>query len=164
VPKLRVHNFSVSVDGYAAGPDQSLDNPLGVRGEELHNWFVVTRTFRKMSGERAAMRALMIVSPLPVRKAWARPSWAAICSDPSAANGPTTSGRAGGAMIRRTTIRRSSLRITRASRSRWRAEPSSTSSPTASKQPWSRHTRRPAGRTYGLPAAPPRSSTICARD
>jgi dihydrofolate reductase len=49
--KLRVHNFSVSVDGYAAGPDQSLDNPLGVRGEELHNWLVVTRTFRKMSGE-----------------------------------------------------------------------------------------------------------------
>jgi hypothetical protein len=51
VPKLRVHNFSVSVDGYAAGPDQSLDNPLGVGGEELHNWLVVTRTFRKMSGE-----------------------------------------------------------------------------------------------------------------
>jgi hypothetical protein len=38
-------------DGYAAGPDQSLDNPLGVGGEELHNWFVATRTFRKMYGE-----------------------------------------------------------------------------------------------------------------
>jgi len=50
VPKLRVHNFSVSLDGYAAGPDQSLDNPLGC-GEELHNWMVVTRTFHKMSGE-----------------------------------------------------------------------------------------------------------------
>jgi dihydrofolate reductase len=36
---------------YAAGPDQSLDNPLGVRGEELHNWLVATRTFRKMFGE-----------------------------------------------------------------------------------------------------------------
>ncbi|HJY45602.1 MAG TPA: hypothetical protein VJ301_13345 [Propionibacteriaceae bacterium] len=30
MPKLRVHNFSVSLDGYAAGPDQSLDNPLGL--------------------------------------------------------------------------------------------------------------------------------------
>jgi dihydrofolate reductase len=51
MPKLRVHNFSVSLDGYGAGPDQSLDTPLGVGGEELHNWFVATRTFHKMSGE-----------------------------------------------------------------------------------------------------------------
>ena len=36
--KLRVHNFSVSLDGYAAGPDQGLDNPLGVGGMQLHNW------------------------------------------------------------------------------------------------------------------------------
>ena len=32
MPKLRVHNFALSVDGYAAGPSQSLDNPLGVGG------------------------------------------------------------------------------------------------------------------------------------
>ena len=38
MPKLRVHNFSVSLDGYGAGPDQNLDTPLGVGGEELHNW------------------------------------------------------------------------------------------------------------------------------
>src|SRR5215213_3896993 len=50
MPKLRVHNFSVSVDGFGAGHDQSLDNPLGVRGEELHNWALATRTFRKMFG------------------------------------------------------------------------------------------------------------------
>jgi dihydrofolate reductase len=51
VPKLRVHNFSVSLDGYAAGSDQSLDNPLGVGGEELHNWMFATRTFHKIFGE-----------------------------------------------------------------------------------------------------------------
>jgi hypothetical protein len=51
VPKLRVHNFSVSLDGYAAGPDQALDNPLGVGGMQLHNWAFATRTFREMWGE-----------------------------------------------------------------------------------------------------------------
>jgi dihydrofolate reductase len=51
VPKLRVHNFSVSLDGYGAGPDQSLDEPLGVGGEQLHNWLVATPTFHKLYGE-----------------------------------------------------------------------------------------------------------------
>jgi len=36
--KVRVRNFSISLDGFAAGPDQSLDNPLGVGGEDLHQW------------------------------------------------------------------------------------------------------------------------------
>jgi len=36
VTKLRVHNLSVSLDGYAAGPDQDRENPLGVGGERLH--------------------------------------------------------------------------------------------------------------------------------
>jgi len=49
--KLRIHTFSVSLDGYAAGPDQNLDNPLGVGGEQLHNWAFATRTFRQMFGE-----------------------------------------------------------------------------------------------------------------
>jgi dihydrofolate reductase len=52
MPKLRVHNFSISLDGYGAGPDQTLENPLGVGGEALHKWFVVTRTFRRMIGEK----------------------------------------------------------------------------------------------------------------
>ena len=38
MPKLRVHNFSISIDGYVAGPDQSLDNPLGKGGKKLHEW------------------------------------------------------------------------------------------------------------------------------
>lgn len=38
VTKLRVHSFALSLDGYAAVPDQSTKDPLGVRGEELHEW------------------------------------------------------------------------------------------------------------------------------
>jgi dihydrofolate reductase len=44
--RVRVGNFSISLDGYGAGPEQSLDDPLGVGGEQLHEWFVATRTFR----------------------------------------------------------------------------------------------------------------------
>ncbi|CAM5773488.1 DNA-binding protein [Labrys miyagiensis] len=48
--KLVVRAFSVSLDGYGAGPDQSLDNPLGVGGMKLHEWAFATRTFRTMFG------------------------------------------------------------------------------------------------------------------
>ena len=51
MPKLRVHNFAISLDGYGAGPRQTPKEPLGVGGEELHNWFVHTRTFRAMGGK-----------------------------------------------------------------------------------------------------------------
>ena len=51
MPKLRVHNFSMSLDGYGAGPDQSLENPLGVGGERLHDWVFTTRGGRQMIGE-----------------------------------------------------------------------------------------------------------------
>ena len=49
--KLRVHCFAVSFDGFGAGPDQDVKNPLGVGGEDLHQWFVPTRTFQKMVGK-----------------------------------------------------------------------------------------------------------------
>jgi dihydrofolate reductase len=48
MPKLRVHCFAVSLDGYGAGPGQDLDNPLGVGGVALHDWAFATRTFRQM--------------------------------------------------------------------------------------------------------------------
>jgi len=51
VPKLRVAAFSVSLDGYGAGPDQSLENPLGVGGKSLHEWAFATKTFRAMFGQ-----------------------------------------------------------------------------------------------------------------
>ena len=43
MPKLLVRNFSISLDGFGAGPSQSLDNPLGVGGGLLHEWIFATR-------------------------------------------------------------------------------------------------------------------------
>jgi dihydrofolate reductase len=51
VPKLRVCSFAISLDGYGAGPEQSLENPLGVGGMALHEWAFATRTFRGMFGQ-----------------------------------------------------------------------------------------------------------------
>lgn len=48
--RVRVASFSISLDGYGAGPDQSQKEPLGVGGEALHEWIVPTQTFRGMSG------------------------------------------------------------------------------------------------------------------
>ena len=49
--RLKVRSFGVSLDGYAAGPDQSLSHPLGVRGPELMEWFFHSRLFREMQGQ-----------------------------------------------------------------------------------------------------------------
>jgi dihydrofolate reductase len=49
--KLRAGCFSLSLDGFGAGPDQSPDNPLGEGGEALHEWFVPTRTFQQVHGK-----------------------------------------------------------------------------------------------------------------
>lgn len=43
--RVRVHNFTISLDGYGAGPRQTREEPLGVGGEALHGWYVRTRTF-----------------------------------------------------------------------------------------------------------------------
>ena len=49
--KVRVQGFAVSMDGYGAGPDQDLQNPLGVRGPEMMQWFFPTRVFQEVHGE-----------------------------------------------------------------------------------------------------------------
>ena len=50
--KVRAAAFGISADGYGAGPEQNLDQPLGRGGEQLFRWFFPTRTFRRMhSGE-----------------------------------------------------------------------------------------------------------------
>jgi dihydrofolate reductase len=51
MPKLRVASFAVSIDGYGAGPDQSLETPLGIGGSDLHEWFYPTDTFQMMMGK-----------------------------------------------------------------------------------------------------------------
>jgi dihydrofolate reductase len=49
--KLVVRSFSLSLDGYGAGPRQDLQNPLGVGGPEMFGWFMPTRTWRHMQGQ-----------------------------------------------------------------------------------------------------------------
>jgi len=46
--KLKVAAFSVSIDGFGAGPDQGLEQPMGVGGMALHEWLLGTRTFQVM--------------------------------------------------------------------------------------------------------------------
>jgi dihydrofolate reductase len=49
--RVRVHNFTISLDGYGAGPRQTRETPLGVGGEELHQWYFPTATFQRMMGK-----------------------------------------------------------------------------------------------------------------
>ena len=48
--RVRVGGFSISIDGFGAGPEQSLENPLGLGGRELHQWIFGTRFFQTMIG------------------------------------------------------------------------------------------------------------------
>ena len=90
--RLRVASFSVSLDGFGAGPDQSLEQPLGVGGEALHEWVFPTRTFRRMFrgqdgttgvDDRFAARGFEGVGAWilgrnmfgPIRGAWPDDSW-----------------------------------------------------------------------------------------
>lgn len=45
--RVRVESFTISLDGYGAGPNQDVDNPLGVGGTELHQWLFPTRTLQQ---------------------------------------------------------------------------------------------------------------------
>lgn len=49
--KIRVDCFAISADGFGAGPEQSLQNPMGAGGHDLHQWFLPTRTFQQMLGK-----------------------------------------------------------------------------------------------------------------
>ena len=55
---LRVHNFSISVDGFGTGEPQSQDAPFGHAGERLHEWMFTTRFWREMVGEAGGTRGL----------------------------------------------------------------------------------------------------------
>jgi dihydrofolate reductase len=53
MPRFRVNAFAISIDGFGAGPNQSLDHPLGVGGTALHKWVFGTRTFQKLHADFA---------------------------------------------------------------------------------------------------------------
>jgi dihydrofolate reductase len=79
--ELRVHNFSISLDGYGAGPDQGMENPLGVGGEQLHEWIFsdsatdTDRRFRAL-GEEGIGATIMGRNMFgPVRGGWGDENW-----------------------------------------------------------------------------------------
>jgi dihydrofolate reductase len=55
---VRVAAFSISIDGFGAGPRQDLNNPLGVRGFELHYWFQNTEVFKRMHGQTGGVQGV----------------------------------------------------------------------------------------------------------
>lgn len=92
MPKLVVRCFSISLDGFGAGPDQSLENPLGIGGTSLPQWFFPTRTFQRMFGteegtvgtdDQFAVRGLENIGAWiigrnmfgPVRGPWPNDDW-----------------------------------------------------------------------------------------
>jgi dihydrofolate reductase len=56
--QVKVAAFTVSLDGFGAGPGQGLKNPLGVRGEELHTWFTGTEGFKKTFGQSGGVKGI----------------------------------------------------------------------------------------------------------
>jgi dihydrofolate reductase len=56
--RVRVAAFSISLDGFGAGPRQDLNNPLGVRGLELHQWFLNTESFKKIHGQTGGTQGI----------------------------------------------------------------------------------------------------------
>src|SRR2546423_6348619 len=51
--RVRVHNFTISLDGYGAVPHQTREDPLGGGGETMHEWFIPTRAFQRINGKTA---------------------------------------------------------------------------------------------------------------
>src|SRR5271167_4037160 len=49
---VKVASFSVSLDGFSAGPDQDINNPLGLRGPEIFDWYFKTKSFNKMHAQQ----------------------------------------------------------------------------------------------------------------
>src|SRR6185503_17727591 len=82
--RVRVESFTISLDGYGAGPNQDVSNPLGVGGTDLHQWLLPTRTFqRALFDEDFASRGFQNVGAWilgrnmfgPVRGPWPDMNW-----------------------------------------------------------------------------------------
>jgi hypothetical protein len=87
MPKLRVDAFSVSIDGYGAGPNQCKDHPLGENGMDLPEWFFETPTFRKMQGQEGGRDGLDETFAARQARRWrlhSRPKHVRSCARPLA--------------------------------------------------------------------------------
>lgn len=89
--RVRVHNLSVSLDGFAVGAGQSLQSPFGHAEDRLTRWLFGTRTFHAMRGEPGGSHGVDEAFASDWGQASARKSWAATSSGPSAVRGPTRS-------------------------------------------------------------------------
>jgi dihydrofolate reductase len=58
--RVRVESFAISLDGYGAGPNQDLNNPLGIGGTDLHQWFIPTRTSTTLTSASAWRNSTII--------------------------------------------------------------------------------------------------------
>lgn len=116
--KLRVNAFSVSLDGYGAGPDQSLDYPLGVGGLVLHDWIFSPRTVQRevMHNEDSETGIGDDFSARARLPTWAHGFWGATCSAQAAGRGRMMVGKAGGGITHPIMYRSLCLRTTRAQR------------------------------------------------
>jgi hypothetical protein len=101
MPKVRVAGFGVSLDGFSAGTEQSIDNPLGKRGPEIFQWFFHTKTFHAMHSQDGGSTDIDDEFAFFVRWTISVRSFSVVtCSVPCAGLGMTTPGRVGGAIIR----------------------------------------------------------------
>jgi hypothetical protein len=101
--KIRIHSFTISIDGYGAGPNQNIEVPLGVGGEDLHNWMVKTEFFQKLYGDEEGTKG--IDNDFTERGfaniGLARGFLDEICLDPFVVRGRMTVGKDGGERIHR---------------------------------------------------------------
>jgi hypothetical protein len=116
--KVRVNSLAVSLDGYASGPNQALDAPLGIRGPELFEWFFSTRLWKQMQGQEGGSTG--------IDNAWAQRGFDNVGAwilgrnmfGPVRGPGRTIHGKAGGARSRRFVCLRLCSPIIRANRAR----------------------------------------------
>lgn len=87
--RVRVHNFSVSLDGFGTGAGPRLDAAFGHAGTRLHQWFFATRTFHAMHGQPGGSTGVDDAFASAWGRASARRSWAGASSAHSAARGRT---------------------------------------------------------------------------
>ena len=108
VGRVRVAGFSVSLDGFGAGPEQSLQEPLGKRGTELHSWVFGTMMFKAMFGKGGGSEGVDETFAHRSMDGFGAFILGRNMFGPVRGNDRTIAGRAGGETIRPITLRRSS--------------------------------------------------------
>jgi hypothetical protein len=108
VGRVRVAGFTLSLDGFGAGPEQSLQDPLGKRGTELHRWLLGTRTFNATFGQAGGSEGVDDTFAHQSMDGFGAFILGRNMFTLSAGHGWTTTGKAGGETIRPITRRPSS--------------------------------------------------------